>query len=335
MLYKIDQSGEIVSGSDIENLESKNITKEDSMREKQLKSVNMFARQVVERMKKEGVLPSPRNYLNYFEKMLLEKSSSQREEIEEILKLESDTEIEKEYISKVDIYLNDSFEKTKQLLDDINSSYSKISKIKKFIKTKGIELTKNLTPANLSAFESKIDSAIKSLNEEQEKIKSEYMDLAEAIKEFNKESIFDKKYGVYNKKYLFEAIQNELNNMKNFGYKNSVISFCISDSVLKSIKLKSDRDIVIKTVAKIVLDRSRRSDILAHYEEGIFLLVLKHTDLDSAKKALDSIKNFVSFSNFIIDSKPIQAEIDASIIEMKSDMNVDEIISDAIKGLIK
>jgi len=335
MLYKIDQSGEVVSDNKLDNIQTKSITKEDSMKDKQLKSVNMFARQVIERMKKDSVLPSPKNYLNYFEKMLLEKSPSQKESIEEILKLESDSEIEKEYISKVDIYLNDSFEKTKQLLDDINSSYSKINKIKKFIKTKGVELTKNLTPANINAFESKIDTAVKSLNEEQEKIKSEYIDLAKVIKEFNKESIIDKKYGVYNKKYLFEAIQNELNNMKNFEYKNSVIAFCVSHSVLKDIKLKSDKDIVIKTVAKMILDRSRRSDILAHYEDGIFLLVLNHTDLESAKKALESIKNFVAFSNFIIDSKPIQAKIDASIIEIKSDMNVDEVITDAIKGLVK
>ena len=47
------------------------------------------------------------------------------------------------------------------------------------------------------------------------------------------------------------------------------------------------------------------------------------------------ILSFVAFSNFIIDSKPIQAKIDASIIEMKSNMNVDEVITDAIKGLIK
>jgi len=176
---------------------------------------------------------------------------------------------------------------------------------------------------------------LKTLENEQENIKESYIEFADVIKKFNKESIFDKKYGVYNKKYLFESIKNELDNLKNFEYKNCVISFCISGDVLKSIKLKSDKDIVIKTVSKIILDRSRRSDILAHYEDGIFLLVLKHTDFESAKRAVSSIKNFVSFSNFIIDATSIQAKINTSIVEMKADMSVDEVIGDCIKGLAK
>jgi len=336
MLYKMNGQGEIVS--DIKQDKDKatvGVDKKIDAKTKKLQAINLFAKQVVEKMKKEEVLPSPANYLNYFEKMLLEKAPSQKESIEEILELESDTQIEREYIFKVDTYVNESFERTKHLLDDINHNYSKIKKIKNFIKTKGSELSKNLTPANLSAFDSKIDAALKTLENEQENIKESYLEFADVIKKFNKESIFDKKYGVYNKKYLFESIKNELDNLKNFEYKNCVISFCINKDVLKKIKLKSDKDIVIKTVSKIILDRSRRSDILAHYEDGIFLLVLKHTDFESAKRAVSSIKNFVSFSNFIIDATSIQAKINTSIVEMKADMSVDEVIGDCIKGLAK
>ncbi len=333
-LYKIDSSGEVVS--EAKKVERKiEVDSKKMEQKKKFQNVNIFAKQVLEKIKKDEVLPSPSNYLNYFEKMLIEKSPAQKASIEDVLSLENTQELEKEYMHKVDIYLNNSFEKTRQLLENINTSHTKINKIKNFIKTKGSELSKNPTATNINAFDAKISQALTSLENEQKKVKSEYLELAEAMKDFNKESIFDKKYGVYNKKYLFETIKNELENMKNFEYKNSVIAFNISQDVLKSIKLNSDKDIVIKTVAKIILDRSRRSDILAHYENGIFILLLKHTDEESAKKAVDSIKNFVSFSNFIIDSTPIQACIDTSIIEMKSNMSVDEVVSDAIKGLIK
>ncbi len=333
-LYKIDSSGEVIS--EVKKEEYKvEVNSKEMEQKKKFQSVNIFAKQVLEKMKKDDVLPSPQNYLNYFEKMLLEKSPAQKDSIEEILSLESNQELEKEYMHKVDTFLNASFEKTKQLLEDINISHAKINKIKNFIKIKGGELSKNPTPANINAFDAKISQAISSLDNNQEKIKSEYIDLVEVIKNFNKESIFDKKYGVFNKKYLFKAIKNELENLKNLEYKNSIIAFSISKDVLKNIKLNSDKDIVIKTVAKMILDRSRRSDVLAHYEDGIFLLLLKHTDEKNAKKAVESIKNFISFSNFIIDSTPIQARIDTFILEMKSNMSVDEIISDAVKGLLK
>ncbi len=335
-LFKVDSFGEVVS--DMTELKSKDVVHfkaNENDFKKKLNSVNIFAKQVLEKMKKDEVLPTPSNYQNYFEKALLEKSPAQREAIEEILKLESDSEfeLEKEYFHKVNIFLNKSFEKTKKLLDDVNINYAKIKKIKKFIKTKGNELTKNLTPANLKAFDLKLSQAVASLESEQEKIKEEFFDLTQTIKEFNKESIFEKKYEVYNKRYLFEVLKNELNNLKNLDYKNSLVAFCVSDEVLKNIKLNSDKDIVIKTVAKLIMDRSRRSDILAYYEDGVFLLLLKHTKLNEAKRAVESIKNFVSFSNFIIDSTPIQAKIDTSVVEISSDMSVDEVISDAIKGL--
>ncbi len=334
-LYKIDKAGKVMSnegiGKDKKDME---VTNKKIEPKKRFQNINLFAKQVIEKMKKDDVLPSPSNYMNYFEKMLIEKSPAQRAAIEEILHLENDSEIEKEYMSKVDYFLNESFDKTKTLLDDINTNYSKIAKIKNFIKSKGVELSKNPTMANIRGFESKITQATLSIEKEQEKVKQDYLNLTELIKEFNKESIFDKKYGVYNKKYFFEVLKNELENLKNFDYKNNVIAFCIDKDILKSIKLNKDKDIVIKTIAKMILDRSRRSDILAHYEDGIFLLLLKHTAKSEALKAVESIKKFVSFSNFIINSIPIQAKIDTSVIEINSTMSVDEVISDVIKGLL-
>ena len=334
--FKINSLGKVLSNSEAKSEIMKDTkSSKDMENKKKFNTVNVFAKQVLEKMKKDDVLPSPINYQNYFEKMLMEKSQSQRESIEEILRLENDNEIEKEYMYKVDIYLNDSFKKTKKLLDNVRANYARINKIKNFIKTKGNELTKNLTPTSIKSFESKLSQALDSLSSEQEKIKEEFFELTQVIKEFNAESIFEKKYGVYNKKYLFEVLKNELSNLKNLDYKNSLVAFRVSEDILKSIKLNSDKDLVIKTVAKIIMDRSRRSDVLAHYEDGIFLLLLKHTRLNEAKKAVESIKNYVSFSNFIIDSTPIQAKIDAFVVEMNADMSVDEIISDAVKGLLK
>jgi len=303
-------------------------------RKKKLQQINLFAKQVVDRMIKDGIPPSPTNYLIYFEKYLEEKSPAQKDAIQEILEMEKQSDAHKEYLFTMDSYLRDSFTKTKKILEDINGLYSHINKIKSFIKTKSGDLAANPTKANITSFENKLSSAIKKLEKQQEEVKEDYVSISGLMKNFNKESIFDNKYKVYNKKYFMDMLKDELENMKNFAYKSSMIAFMIKKDILKDVKLQSDRDIIIKTVSNMILERSRRSDILAHYEDGIFLLILKHTDFNNAQKALSSIKNYVSFSNFIIDGKQIQAKIDTNIIEIDYNLTTEELISSAIEGLL-
>jgi len=336
MKYKIDSSGEVVyeTSKNIEDISVEQNNLDVKERKRKLQQINLFAKQVVDRMIKDMVPPTPENYLIYFEKYLEEKSPAQKDAIKKILDLEKQSDANKEYMARMDSYLKENFDNTKKILDDINSLYSHVNKIKNYIKKKGIELSKNPTKSNILTFENKISSALTSLEKQQEEVKEDYINISKLMKKFNKESIFDKKYEVYNKKYFMDILKSELENMQNFTYKSTMIAFSIKKEILKDVKLKSDRDIIIKTVSNMVLGRLRRSDILAHYEDGIFLLILKHTDFEQAKKAVESIKNFVSFSNFIIDGKQIQAKIDTNIVELDPRLSIDEIIGSAIEGLL-
>jgi len=336
MQFKVDETGEVVAEA-VETNEEVVLSRaqiEAQERKKKLQQINLFGKQVVDRMIKDGIPPSPTNYLIYFEKYLEEKSPAQKEAIQEILEMEKQSDAHKEYLFRMDSYLRDNFDSTKKILEDINSLYSQVNKIKKYIKTKGTELSKNPTKSNIISFESKITSALNMLQKQQEEVKEDYQSISNLMKNFNKDSIFDKKYEVYNKKYFMDMLKVELENMKNFSYKSSMIAFMVKKDILKDVKLQSDRDIIIKTVSNMILDRSRRSDILAHYDDGIFLLILKHTDLENANKAVSSIKNFVSFSNFIIDGKQIQAKIDTNVIELDYNISIDELIGSAIEGLL-
>jgi GGDEF domain-containing protein len=335
MQFKVDRTGEIVA-DEVEIVEEIVIEEELLLKEKKrkLQQINLFAKQVIDRMVKDMIPPTPANYLIYFEKYLEEKSPAQKGAISKILELEKQSDAHKEYMARMDSYLKENFNTTKKILDDINGLYSQANKIKNFIKVKGSELSKNPTKTNILSFESKIVSALNTLEKQQEEVKEDYKAITNLMKSFNKESIFDKKYEVYNKKYFMDILKSELENMQNFTYKSSLIAFNLQKSVLSEVKLQSDRDIIVKTVSNMILERSRRSDILAHYDDGIFLLILKHTDFIQAQKAVDSIKNFVSFSNFIIDGKQIQAKIDTSIVEIDHSLSVDETIGSAIEGLL-
>lgn len=338
MSYKINGAGKIMDDTIVDLAEEVEEIDEAQLREleqkKKLKQLNLFAKQVTDRLIKENIPPTPANFSIYFEKLLEDKAPAQKESIDDILDLNSSgDEIEQEYMTRTDSFLKQNFDETKKLMDGVNLLYSKVNKIKSVIKTKGIEISKSPTKANVLSFEKSVASALSSVQKDQENLKEDYAGISSLMKSFNKESIFDKKFEVYNKKYLFDAITKELSNLKNFNYHSSLISFKVSDSVLKGIKLQMDRDLVIKTVAKMILDRSRRSDILAHFDEGVFVLLLKHTNSEQASKAIKSIQELVSFSNFFIDSKNIKVQFDYIIKELDIELNAQELVGTAVEGL--
>jgi len=337
MSYKINAAGKILDDNIItlaDEVEVDDGKLKELEQKKKLKQLNMFSKQVTDRLIKDNIPPTPANFTIYFEKLLEDKTPTQKESIDKILDLNSsEYEIEKEYMSKTDSFLKENFDKTKKLMDGVNEIYSKVNKIKSAIKSKSVELTKNPTKANVLSFEKSVSSMISSLQQSQESLKENYIGISALMKSFNKESIFDKKYGVYNKKYLFDSIEAELSNLKNFHYKGVIISFKVKDDILKSIKLQMDRDLIIKTVVSIVLERSRRSDIIAHFDDGIFILLLKHTDTNQAQKAIKSIQELISFSNFFIDSKNIKVQFDYCIKEIDTTFSAEILVGTAIEGL--
>ena len=334
MSYKINGAGDIMDSTVVtlvDDIDEKELIKLEQ--KKKLKQLNMFSKQVTDRLIRDNIPPTPANFSIYFEKLLEDKAPSQKESIDKILDLNDNDEIEKEYMNKMDSFLKKNFDETKKLMDGVNSLYTKVNKVKSILKSKAVEISKNPTKASILSFEKNVESALLAIQKNQENLKEDYEGISTLMKSFNKESIFDKKYDVYNKKYLFDSTETELSNIKNFNHKSVIISLKINDDILKDVKLQMDRDLVTKTVAKMILDRSRRSDVVAHFDDGVFILLLKHTNSEQASKAIKSIQELVSFSNFFIDSKNIKVQFDYFIKELDFNLSAEELVGSAVEGL--
>jgi diguanylate cyclase (GGDEF)-like protein len=105
---------------------------------------------------------------------------------------------------------------------------------------------------------------------------------------------------------------------------------------LKS-SVKNEKAIVLmtRTIARLLLKTSRRSDIVAHYGNGIFSMLLKHTDIESAKKASERLSYLVSNSNFFLADREIQLKISIGITDITSIHSVEEIVVSAMNGIEK
>jgi GGDEF domain-containing protein len=337
-LYSIDRDGIVKSdGTEGATFASDTIVKDmHSQTSKQnsmvLKQVNLYGKQVVDKMIKENIPPTPANFAIYFEKLLEDKPLSQRQNINSVLELEEVEDFN--YVLKIENNINEGFVQIKSMLDVISNVYTKINKLRTITKARKENMTKGSNnKISLVSYEEDLEAITTVLAKQQNSLKEQYTKIASVIKDFNNESIFDKKYDVYNKKYLFKTIDAEKANVKNFGYESTLLALRVKHGSLRNVRLTRDKELIIKTVGKMVLKRSRRSDVITHLQDGIFILILKHTDLDQAQKTISSIEQMISFSNYIVDSETIDIELDFAISKILPNKTKEQIIASALEVL--
>jgi diguanylate cyclase (GGDEF)-like protein len=166
-------------------------------------------------------------------------------------------------------------------------------------------------------------------------LKTMYDDTAKIIKNVENETIFDNQFGVYNKRNLMTKIEQEIGLVEKFKHKSSLIMIELSRELKDSVKNEKAIMLMTKTIARLLLKTSRRSDTVAHYGDGVFAMLLKHTDIESAKKASERLADLVSNSNFFLADREIQLKISIGITDITEDSSVEEIIVSAISGIKK
>ena len=334
-MYHIGKEG-IVAEDGSENMSDGNVAVKTSATTNEnsivIKQVNLYGKQVVDRLIKDNIPPTPANFAIYYEKLLEDKPLSQRQNISNVLELEEVEDFD--YVSRIEKNINDGFVQIKSMLDVVSNVYTKVNKLRSITKVRKDELAKgNNSKASLVSYEEDLSAVTALLTKQQSALKEQYNNIANVIKDFNNESIFDKKYNVYNKKYLLKTIDSEKSNVKNFGHESILLALNVKKSSLSGIRLNRDKELIIKTVGKMILKRSRRSDIITHLQDGIFILILKHTNLEQAQKTIESMEQMISFSNYIVDSESIDIELNFAVTKIVPNKTKEQIIASALEGL--
>ncbi|HIP14746.1 MAG TPA: GGDEF domain-containing protein [Sulfurimonas autotrophica] len=299
--------------------------------------LEIYAKEVLNALIADDLPPTPNNFSLYFDRLLENKSENLRKQIYAILELEENNDDEKTIVLEQN--LKQGFGSIKNILSVTANLYKNISLMTKILAKRRREL--NATPEskevlgiinNLEGDVSKLHSILKTQSSQ---MKSIYDDTAKIVKSVENETIFDNKFGVYNKRYLLTKIEQEIGLIKEFNHKSSLIMIELSRELNKSVK--NDKAILLmkRTIARLLLKTSRRSDIVTHYGNGVFAMVLKHTDIESAKKASERLCDLVSNSNFFLADREIQLKIAIGVTDIDSKHSVEEIVVSAMDGIEK
>jgi diguanylate cyclase (GGDEF)-like protein len=130
-------------------------------------------------------------------------------------------------------------------------------------------------------------------------------------------------------------IEQEIGLVKEFKHSSSLIFIELSRELKATVSNEKAIVLMTRTIARLLLKTSRRSDTVAHYGNGVFAMLLKHTDIESAKKASDRLCYLVSNSNFFLADREIQLKISIGITDINSKYSVEEIVVSAMNGVEK
>ncbi|MDP1784316.1 MAG: GGDEF domain-containing protein [Sulfuricurvum sp.] len=290
--------------------------------------LEIFSKEVLDALISDNLPPTPNYFSLYFDRILEEKSESIRRQIGSILELEDGDEDEKNI--DLEKSLKNGFSSVKNILQLSATLYKNMTLMEKILEKRQEEIKNvpSLNAANhiLTSLMGDVSKLGSILNKQVSHMKELYGETAAIVKQVENETIFDSLYGVYNKRYLLNKLTKESQLIEEFHHKSSLIMVQLSNATVTLISSEKAKGLMIRTVARLLLKTSRRSDIVAHYGEGIFAMVLKHTDIENAKRAADRLYDLVSSSNFFLGDQEIQLQIAIGICELNPSHSIEEIL---------
>lgn len=295
--------------------------------------IERFAISVLKTLINNNVPPSPENFKIYFEKLLDEKDLDFQKKIQELFDFEESSygenrvEIEKD-IKKI-------FSGINSIIEVVNSIYKNILLLKKISQEIKQEISHNENSIILESitnnFNAKLNQFTNSISKQMKSLQEKYKKTGETFKNIENSTIFDTRFGVYNKRYFLSQLKLEIEKIRKFHHKSSVIVVQIKDNILQKLPYQKDKIFLLKIIAKMLLKTSRRNDIISYFGENSFIVLLRHTDLESAKGACKRIYNLLTNSNIILNDTEINLEIGISLTNIEENMEIEESISYALE----
>lgn len=288
--------------------------------------LEMYSKEVLSQLIHDNLPPTPNNFALYFDRLLEDKSESLRKQINTIMEFEDNSDDEKTI--QLEKSLKSGFVSIKSILQVTANLYKNMALMEKILAKRRAELGNSPDAQAVLSTVTSLDQDVGKLNnilkKQVDHMKDLYQDTANIVKNVENETIYDNQFGIYNKRYLLNKLEQEKNLIEEFKHTSSLITIELSKVIEESISNPKAVLLMTRTIARLLMKTSRRSDVVAHYGDGVFAMVLKHTDIINAKRASQRLCELVSSSNFFLSEKEIQLKISIGIANISPNRSVEE-----------
>ncbi|NPA30094.1 MAG: diguanylate cyclase [Epsilonproteobacteria bacterium] len=294
-----------------------------------------YAQEVMATMIKDGVPPTPSNFDAYFDKLLETRPPAFRKKILKLLELEDGGD--DEYQGIMEQQLKEAFGSVKKLLGHINTLYKNLRHLESVIEKRSFEantITNNHDLGNvLEAMKQDLHTMLSIVKKDASELKETFNETAKMVKEVQEHTIYDDRFGVFKKNYLLRKMEREEKLIQEFKHESTLMLVRASDDVMRRLKTPKIKQLVLRTVARLLLKTSRRSDIVAHYDGTIFAILMRHTALNNAEMAAERLKDLVSNTNFFVGDEEILLDVEIGIARIDVSRTTEQTVVCALKAL--
>jgi diguanylate cyclase len=297
--------------------------------------IESYAKEVLDEMIREGVPPTPSNFDAYFDKRLDTKPAPFRKRILKLLEIEEGGE--EDHQGALESSVKEAFGNVKKFLQHVSLIYKNLRHLENVIEKRKFEAKavadKSALASLLEAMQKDIQTMTKIIKKESGALKETYDATSELVAEVQEQAIHDEKYGVFKKHYLLKKIRQEEKLIKEFGHESTLMMVRTSTEVLAQVANPKAQHLILRTVARLLMKTSRRSDVVAHYEGGTFAILMRHTSLRSATQAAERLKDLVGNTNFFIGDQEVVLDVDIAIARIDLDRSSEQTIVCALEAL--
>ncbi|WP_462108697.1 GGDEF domain-containing protein [Campylobacter concisus] len=306
--------------------------------EKEKVDIYRFSENVLHELSDDNVPSTPNNYSIYFEKMLDGQPDEFRKEIGDMIVINSEISVPSGSNISIEKEIKQGFIQIKSMLQAVVLIYKNLGIMRGLVQKRMDALKNNtniLALQNvLSAFNHDLIKLNSLMDKHLDVIKVSYDEVAKMLKSIEEQSIYDTTYDVYNKKFLVATVQSEVEAVKRYGYNASFLLVRAKDRFTNRVKNLKERNNMYKAISQLLLRTSRRSDIVAHYGDGCFAMVMKYTDENGTKQAGSRILNMLSSIPWKIDGEECKLDIQVVSSMITKTRSAEELISYSLDQLI-
>ncbi len=155
--------------------------------------------------------------------------------------------------------------------------------------------------------------------------------------EVKEKGVEDPVSGVYNKIYLRERTEEEVRRGRRYAYPSSLLYVHIDylESILTKIDV-AERKKLFRQMARVLLDAVRETDVVARFDNGLFGILLVHTDRDAAVMIGNRIVKSTRETPFELSGKQGNLTVSVGVAGLPHDgSNVNQLTSRALGALKK
>ena len=239
----------------------------------------------------------------------------------------------------MEIEVKEGFNQVKSIMKVVSTVYKNTNIMKTIAKKRGAELEVSVGQLSTASITSALSGDLEKLStlmgRQMATIKTHYDRTGIILKEIESKAVFDARFGIYNRRYFLKAIEIERSSISQLNHQSTLVLTRIKDTVLGKIDSSRDRMILTTNIARLLLKTSRRSDVLAHYGDGIFGMLMKHTDIENAKLACERISELIYSTSFFIGDGEVETDMELAIAPIAPKHTAEVAIAAALDALSK